>query len=252
MDRKRLYKFVSLRLWFIVVLLLSTGTGGFADQTMEMIWSESDGLRHEIFTSSYRSGAWNEPVKITDDNASNLHPAVDVDSHGKRWAVWTAMEGATVEIRYAVYSDGEWGEVQTLPSSFSSSIKPSIIVDDTDTPWVVWTGNNGDDDDIYVTRFMNGEWTEEQRVHEDNDVPDILPSIDVDDQNRPVVRWSRFQDGGYVQVQSVWQDNNWSEPVIVEETESKTKEKDRQVVIPQFVNDSRQIFLRAFDTSEKE
>ena len=252
MERMKLCKVSCVQICCAALFIAFACGAGNAKETMEMIWSESDGLRHEIFTSSYEDGVWQDPVQITDDNANNLHPSIGVDSSGKKWAVWTAMEGSSVEVRYSVYEGDTWSDVQTLPSTLSSNIKPSLIVDDSDVPWVVWTGNSDDDDDIYFMLYKNGEWTEEARVHSDNDVPDILPFIDTDDENRPVVTWQRYQsEEGYVQVQSIWQDGAWSEPELVEVAEETEEEEDEQVVIPQFVGDTRQVFLRALPSSEK-
>lgn len=225
-----------------------------SDSEMEIIWAQSDGLRHEIFVSSYRAGAWGEPVMITDDNAENIHPSIDVGSNGKKWAVWSAVEGAELELRYSVFEDGKWHKAMKLPSDLSSNIKPSIIVDGNDIPWVVWSGNNGDLDDIYYSRFVDGEWTKEQRVHSANEVPDILPYLDTDEDGFPAVIWDSYIDDSYKKLQSTWNGEKWVEPVLLlsdEGTQEKTAEE-LDITLPEFITDTRQVFLRVFEKQTQE
>jgi len=225
------------------------------DTKMDVIWAESDGLRYEIFTSSYRAGTWGEPVMITDDNAANLHPSMDVGADGNKWAVWSAIDGSVFEIRYSVFENDEWQETKTLPADLSSNIKPSIIIDNNNIPWVVWSGNNGDNDDIYYSRYVDGEWTEEKRVHDINSVPDILPFLDTDGEGNPVVSWDSFIEGSYQKQQSTWDGENWSSPsTIVPEVETLEEQEDWQnsVTLPEFISDTRHVFLRIIESEIKE
>ena len=224
------------------------------DAKIEIIWAESDGLRHEIFVSSYRSGAWGDPVMITDDNADNLHPSIDVGSNGKKWAVWSAVEDGELELRYSIFENGTWQKAIKLPSDLSSNIKPSIIVDGNDTPWVVWSGNNGNLDDIYYSRFVDGEWTEQQRVHSANEVPDILPYLDTDENGFPTVIWDSYLDDSYKKLQSTWNGEQWVDPVLLlsdERTQEKTAEE-LDITLPEFITDTRQVFLRVFEKQTQE
>ena len=234
----------------LTLALCCTTVAGFAevaapegnDRKMELIWAESDGLRHEIFTSSYQSGAWSEPVMITDDNADNLNPSIDVDSKGRKWAAWSAVEDGDVEIRYSVYEAGTWKEAMKFPSDLSSNTKPTIIVDDADIPWLAWSGNNGDLDDIYYSRFVDGEWTDGKRLHSANDVPDILPSLDTGSNGFPTIIWDSYVDPSYVPFQSTWDGKEWSEPVVL--SGEDTQEQQLDIALPEFITDTQQAFLR--------
>jgi hypothetical protein len=248
----------------VIFLVASVLVGGAticnaaADQTdtkMDIIWAESDGLRYEIFTSSYRAGTWGEPVMITDDNAANLHPSIDVGDDGKKWAVWSAIDGLEFEIRYSVFENEEWQEAKTILTGLSSNIKPSIIIDSNSIPWVVWSGNNGDTDDIYYSRYVDGEWTEEKRIHDINSVPDILPFLDTDAEGNPVVTWDRFIDGSYKKRQSTWDGETWSSPsaiAVEEETLEDPEDSQNSVPLPEFVSDTRHVFLRVIESEIKE
>jgi hypothetical protein len=250
---------VSIFMTLAVSLATAAGAAGTVphegnDLEMEIIWAQSDGIRHEIFASSYRSGAWEEPVMITDDNAENLHPSIDAGSNGEKWAVWSAVEGAELELRYSMFEDGKWKKALKLPSDLSSNIKPSIIVDGKDIPWVVWSGNNGDLDDIYYSRFVDGKWTQEQRVHAANEVPDILPYLDTDENGFPTVIWDSYIDDSYKKLQSTWNGEEWGEPVLVltEDGSQDRTAEELDITLPEFITDTRQVFLRVFEKQPQE
>jgi hypothetical protein len=222
---------------------------------VELVWSESDGLRHEIFTSSFKNGVWSEPEMITDDNAGNLHPSIDLDTKGRKWIVWTALEDAGLEIRYTVQDEGQWPEVKKIPTSLSSNIKPSIVIDADNIPWVVWSGNNGGLDDIYYSRFVDGKWEKEQTVHPANDVPDILPFLDLDENQQPTVTWESYKDEDYIKLQSIWNGESWSKPVELAPDDTAGKDADNlleEISLPDFVTDTRMVFMRVLEEQQDE
>lgn len=220
-----------------------------------LVWSESDGLRHEIFSSFLKNGSWSEPEMITDDNAGNLHPSIDLDTDGRKWLVWTALDDAGLEIRYCVQEDGKWQEPKTIPSGLISNVKPSLVVDQDNIPWVVWSGNNGGLDDIYYSRFIDGEWQKETALHPENDVPDILPFLDLDENKQPIVTWESYRDEDYIKLQSTWNGESWSDPVEPA-TEGDAEESAgtllEEITLPDFVGDTRMVFMRVIEKRQGE
>ncbi|THB70643.1 MAG: hypothetical protein D6B25_19820 [Desulfobulbaceae bacterium] len=224
-------------------------------QQMEIIWSESDGENHAIYTSSYRAGSWAEPTKLTNDTSTNLHPSIDVDQKQQKWAAWTAIDGKNFTIKVSSAVGDQWQEPKELPSSLQTNIKPSIAVDPSNTPWIVWTGNNGGNDDIYFARYLDNGWTEAKRLHEPNAVPDILPFLTINRSGNPEVTWDSFQGQQYVRLKSTWKGTSWGDPVQVagaestqqtEQTSTQATSAEQQVTIPKFIKDTRQIYLRAY------
>jgi len=219
-------------------------------QHVELVWSESDGLRHEIYASSYLSGRWSEPRQITDDNADNLHPAVDIDADGRKWVVWTAIDETGYEIKYTIFEHGEWMEPTVLPSSLRSNIKPSVALDAKNIPWVVWSGNDGDNDDIYFSRFINGKWEKERRVHEGNKVPDILPVVNLNTDGKLTIVWEGYRNGAYHKLQSSWNGKYWNTPIELtgeNELSEQSEKNEASLPLPEYVNDQRQVFLRIYE-----
>jgi hypothetical protein len=215
----------------------------------ELVWSEDDGIRHEIFASSLRDGNWSDPVMITNDNADNLHPSIDVEPGGRKWVVWTAIEESGMELRYS-YNDGKtWLAPAAIPSDLASNIKPHIMIDGDNVVWVVWSGNDGGLDDVYFIRYIDGEWTEAKPVHAANQVPDILPALWMNEGNQPVVRWQTYQDGDYAVVESLWDGTGWTVPIEIEADETLDEQEAllEAIILPAFVVDTRQVFIRFFD-----
>lgn len=240
---------LSLCLW-VTGHLVFAGEQNNTPQHAELVWSESDGLRHEIYASNYHAGQWSEPYQITDDNADNLHPAVDTDADGRKWVVWTAIEETGYEIKYTIFEHGEWREPKVLPSSLRSNIKPSVALDDKNIPWVVWTGNDGGNDEIYFSRFIDGKWEKEGRVHKKNEVPDILPVINLDTSGELTVSWEGYRNGAYRHLQSTWTGKVWRVPVEPAEENEFSAQADKQektLPLPEYVKDQRQAFLRIYE-----
>jgi len=243
----------------VVVLCLALfglpSAGQGADVEAEVVWAASDGLRYELFDAVRKAGKWSGPVKITDDNADNLHPCIDAGPDGRKWLVWTAVEQGGYEIRYAYTRDGEWTEPKTLPSPLPSNIAPGLIVDEHGVPWVVWAGNDGrHNDDIYFSRFVHGKWRQPALVNRPNDVPDILPMIEKNETGNVQVTWQGYRDGQYVQLVSTWNGRTWGPEKVLADHQgvekrvtAKMKTAERKIELPEFVPDNRQVFVRTYN-----
>jgi hypothetical protein len=214
----------------------------------ELAWSGSDGLRHEIFTSSFAEGIWSEPVKITDNNANNLHPVIDLGKDGTKWIFWSAVRPDGISIEYAVYRDESWSEVTKMNFEQESAITPSILIDRDNVVWLVWAGNSGNLDEIYYSRFLNGAWTAEKIVNQANAVPDIKPVIAWNEQGEIEVRWQGFREGRYTALYSVFTKKGWSAEEEISQKEQDMIESEilenQEIQLPSFVGEESQYFLK--------
>lgn len=122
-----------------------------------------------------------------------------------------------------------------------------MIIDKQDKIWVVWSANNDDLDDILYASFENGSWSGPDEVHEQNDAPDLLPTIEIAGDGSPRVEWRAARQGQNVVLSSRWIDNEWSEPLI-EETEPADQENKEESILelPQFVNRTSMVFIRVY------
>ncbi len=220
-----------------------------ADKQVDAVWVEADGIRHEIFFSTFSEGTWSDPVQLTDDYFDNLHPVVDRDSHGKHWVFWTASDAGKLTLHYTSSTDDGWADIKEVPVELNSSIAPSVVIAADDVLWLAWAGNTGGQDDIYVTTLHNGEWGKAVMVHPENEVPDILPTITLDAAKQLSVRWKTFQNGAYVTVQSTWDGRKWSSPEQVEAVETTAADSlqaEKDIPVPEFLKDDDRAFVRLY------
>ena len=191
-----------------------------------LAWSQSDGLRFEIFSSSYKEKNWSTPVKITDNNANNLHPAIDIAANGTRWLFWSAVRPDGISIEYAVSQDDEWSEPTKMALEQNSAITPSVLIDKKNVVWLVWAGNDGGNDEIFYSRFVKQAWQDPKVVNTVNDLPDIKPVIGYNEQGILEVTWLGFRDGQYKKLFAIYGAKGWStEQVVVKEEEIISEEE---------------------------
>lgn len=205
----------------------------------DIVWSQSDGLRQEIYASAYQAGAWTEPVKITEDNANNLHPALAVAPDGSRWAFWSAVNPDGISIAYAIGKDGKWSEPSKLElEDLSSAITPSVLIDKSGTVWLVWAGNDGGQDEIYCSRYNeSSSWQKPELVNKANTVPDIKPKIGLNEQGVIEVRWEGVRNGKYVLLLSSYTGGHWSPEQQVEQQKQAEETKPE---LPAFIPENSQ------------
>jgi hypothetical protein len=208
----------------------------------ELVWSQSDGLRHEIYHSSSQDGVWAAPEKLTNDNANKLHPAFAIAPDSSRWIFWSAVNPDSISISYIVGQDGKWSEpVKLEMQDLSSAIAPSVMIDKTGVVWLVWAGNNGGQDEIYWTRYAHSVWQKPQLINKANQVPDIRPEMGQNAQGKIEVRWEGFRDGHYVPLLSTYTEGSWS---LEEEFVQEEEEQEVKPILPEFVpKDSQYVLL---------
>lgn len=223
----------------------------------DVVWSSEDGDAQQIYFSSYQSGksAWSEPVKVTNDFYRNGHPVIDAGKNGKRVLVWTAGSGNDYIIRYAVGKDDTWSEPESIPSQLKENLAPSVVIDRSGATWVVWSANDGGQDEIYFSKYSEGGWTIPMRVNSGNDVPDILPVVTLNAKGKPQVTWQGYRHDDYVQLQSTWKGEAWSEEVELEteapseETAAETATNASIANMPSFIERPEEAFLRVYKSS---
>ena len=247
-SNQHFVQFLTLLLCLLILPSLSNGkTSTEAEQ--DIVWSQSDGLRHEVFTSSYKEGTWTSPVKITDNNANNLHPILEKGSNGVKWLFWSAVRPNGISIEYAMLENNEWSGPIKLPMEQNSSITPSILADTQGPIWLVWAGNNGGNDDIYVSRYQKEKWSKPQVLHAPNEVPDITPEIAYNKEGKIEVSWIGFRGNSYTKLASVYTENTgWSaeQEKLENEEEDAQETEEQDVELPSFLPSNSQFFLKIY------
>jgi len=235
------------------VILLALPCHGRESKQKELAWSQSDGLRHEIYHSSYKDGYWEKFVQITDNNANNLHPVLNVAPDGKKWLFWSAVRPDGISIEYAVAQADTWSEPLKMKLDHRSAITPSILIEDNGTVCLVWAGNNGGRDEIYYSRSAGSSWLDAKIINIINDVPDIKPEVFRNTQGEIEVIWHGFRDGTYKLLTSTYSADSWSPEQEVEEQEEQEEKSEEELLkesgteLPNFMPKDSQYFLKVLE-----
>ncbi len=214
---------------------------------IDIVWSSSDGLKMEIYYTRLKDGVWLEPVQVTDDHYDNMYPVIDRDSSGKRWLFWTAYDNGVMEIHYGTGLDDEWQADEVLLTGLKTNLSPSAVIDKEDRVWVVWSANDGGLDDIMYASFQNNSWSDPERLHEENELADMLPVIELDPDGSPFVTWRGVRDGENTTLISRWVEGEWSDPEVHQSVEAAAeKAEEDQLELPPSVAQSSMVFIRVY------
>ncbi|MEE4315226.1 MAG: hypothetical protein V2J11_12045 [Desulfofustis sp.] len=214
---------------------------------IDAVWTEFDGIRHEIFHASRQADQWSDPEMITDDYFDNQLPVIDRDSRGRAWLAWTAYDRQQTELRATSGWSGDWQETVSVAGAMTTNTSPSLVVDGNDVVWLVWSANSGGLDDIYYTAYRDGAWTEPVMVHGENDWADVLPTISLSDGGSPIVQWQALTADGPVYLVSEYNEDGWADEQIVDETGGvATEAVDEDVILPEFIENIDTLFLRIY------
>jgi hypothetical protein len=221
-------------------------------QGTELVWSQSDGLRHEIYHSVRNKGIWELPQKLTDNNANNLHPAFVITPDGSRWIFWSAVNPDGITIEYTAGKEGRWAEpVKLKLEEGGTAIAPSALAGQDGSVWLVWSGGSGGgQDEIYWSRHAASGWQKPKLVNMANQVPDIKPELALNAQGQPEVRWQGFRDGQYKTLIAAYTGAGWSPEQEAREEEKKPEEAKPE--LPDFVPADSQHVLLDVSSGEEE
>jgi hypothetical protein len=212
MSCRIMIRFLSLNFIFLVLL----GAPAFSQDTPHIIWTENDAGRHSLKMRSKIGSQWSKSVvKIEESQNPIIGPTATMNARGDTWVAWTELSGMNGRLQYRIQRGGRWGAAAEVPTQTTSDMAPSMIVDPQGIPWMVWSGTDETDDDIYFSRWIGSQWQKPERVNEDDGWPDILPSIELDSQNRVRVSWQGYNGDRYVQYAAYWNGQGWSREEVI-------------------------------------
>ena len=185
----------------------------FADT--QIVWSEKENGQSRVFTSRFEKDVWSNRVQLSSPNQSAVYPAISTGPNSITWVVWTVLQGKNSDLFFTTSLEkGGWAEPAQIITNLSSNSAAMITVDRENTPWVVWSGFDGQDDEIFFTRWNGASWDIPLMVNDDNFTPDIIPSMALNDEGFPVIRWLGFAENGYVLLAKEWNGYGWDEIVV--------------------------------------
>lgn len=127
---------------------------------------------------------------------------------GTAWLEGSSQQDFTVLA--SVWNGSSWETVEEVSIQETG---PQLALSATvleDGSWLVlWAGYDGTDDDIFWSRRRDGTWSEPRRLHANNQVPDILPTITAHGPNAHAA-WSFFDGNDYRTQTARWTGTGWA------------------------------------------
>ncbi|MGW8193945.1 MAG: hypothetical protein ACWGOX_06730 [Desulforhopalus sp.] len=172
-------------------------------------WSKQEGDSANIYLAELQNGVWDNARKITGNEGINITPTVSMAENDDIWLVWVKVAGDSRTLQY--FTRQQKGEMTGKVASVEGrpGFSPSIVVDHQNTPWLSWAIDDGSDEDIYYSCWNGSGWQAPQRVHPDNTVPDITPTIGLGPNGQPWISWESFDGNEYVTRTVFWHHDAW-------------------------------------------
>lgn len=116
-------------------------------------------------------------------------------------------------IRAAAWNGDDWDPVEIVSpprGKEQTGLAATVLADGS---WLaVWAAVD-EDDDLWWSRRTGGVWNEPRRLHEDNDVPDILPRL-APTRDEALVAWTAYDGNDYRLRLAVLDGDSWTERPI--------------------------------------
>jgi len=212
---------------------------------IELVWAQDDEDGFSLQLSQFLNQLWGEPEVLYRSDNPITTPALGTSPAGDKLLIWTEqLRRKTVlkSMRRAV--GGSWQEAQVFSDSGLENFAVSIVYDGNGEGWVFWSSAGGELADIYLSRSAGTGWSRRQRIHAENEVPDIMPAASITQQGNVMVEWTQysFDQGRYILTSKEFQ---------VEKIDNANKNNDidkesavlRDLSLPEFVPKNRRLLL---------
>lgn len=168
-------------------------------QEMDLVWMQNDDGITTIYHAKKTKSDWSGQQAISTGDNLKVTPAIASNDELKL-AVWVEGDGTgKLYLRYTLQKNESWSSPQGIALPFRETTAP-VLVFYNNVFYLFFAANYGIDDDIYMCRFDGNRWTDTVRIHQENDVPDILPEPRIIDAIL-LVSWQQFDGTQYVTLQ---------------------------------------------------
>ena len=133
------------------------------DDSIYVAWQDNRQGSWDIYLATSMDGAvWSSPVRITDSDAAQTHPAIAVDgeSPNRAYVAWQDDEAGNQDIYLASSTDGfASSSISRLTYDLADQVAPRLAIDTSATVYAVWTDRRNGSDDVYGAASNDGPWT---------------------------------------------------------------------------------------------
>jgi len=145
----------------------------------------------QINVQRFINDQWQSPEAIYNSRELNYSPSIGSNKAGDIMVVWAATSTVRSVLRAMVYRNGEWSSSEIVANQGGRTTTPAIIFDRSNNAHVVWVSDSEGLDDIYRKQWIasTNQWTDVVKVNSDNDIPDILPELELSQDGDVLVMW---------------------------------------------------------------
>jgi hypothetical protein len=222
--------------YFIIVFMILSMPQLSRAIDADLIWAENLKNSSKILISRYKNDQWTNPEEIEESEKFSILPALGSDGRGTYLAIWVEIQSdGRSFLKYCFSKNDTWSDPEYIQVINNVNLAPVIVFDRFGRPFVFWSSNNGDDDDIYMSRWNKNHWEAPKIIHEENDVPDILPEAGLDEDGKMWVCWQHLDvDEKYVERCSIITPSGKSIKSQKQKLNQKAKENLNKITKPSF------------------
>jgi hypothetical protein len=161
----------------------------------------------QIWVQRYTSGAWGQPIAVTNAGNDQYRTAVAVDGSGRTWVFWSENHGGNFDIfARAVDASGPKDQVQ-ISKDPGSDIDPVAVLDSSGRVWVAWQGWRDGRAAIFTAHQEGSGFTKPEEISKSSN-NEWDPAIAADKKGRVAVAWDSYRNGNYDVFARTWS-NSW-------------------------------------------
>ena len=186
--------------------------------------SEPEAGRTQINVQQLINDEWQAVNVVYTSRELNLTPSIASNSIGETMVVWSSKSTVRSTIRARLFKNGRWEKNAIIANQGGQTTTPIIAFDRNNNAHVVWTSDHAGLDDIYQRQWITSskEWREIKKVNNDNEVPDILPTVELDANDDILIQWqsASLETNNYIEQSNTIAVNNSAQSNIITSQDS--------------------------------
>jgi len=155
-----------------------------ADGRLYLVWQDHSRGNWDIYVATSSDGtAWSHPIRVTDSDGNETHPAIAVDSQSSAqvYVVWQDDRNGNTDI-YVASSTNAFAEssVSAVTTDGADQYNPVIAIDGMNIAYIIWTDKRNGQPDIYGTSSESAGWANVPIVNTNSDQANPALAVDQD------------------------------------------------------------------------
>jgi hypothetical protein len=132
-----------------------SGTIWLSYEGVRVIDTESDRASHHrlgfrsIFINHVENNIWQQPISLTDYEATNEEPCLIIDNKGNPHVFWYTDKDGPWNLYESNHTGNSWTSPAPVTIGGNSDVRPSACVDSKGTIWLAWYSKTGKNFNIY-------------------------------------------------------------------------------------------------------